>query len=654
MISQKSIQDVIAIASVQDIISDYVNLKRRGINMIGLCPFHNEKTPSFTVSPGKNIYKCFGCGKGGNAVQFLMEHEQLTFPESIRHLAKRYGIELEETATSQEYKEEQKLNDSLYVVNDFANEYFQKQLKETDEGKSIGLSYFKKRGFLESTIDKFQLGYANEKNGHFYQAAVDANFNKELLFKLGLSKKEFSDFFRSRVMFSIHNLSGKVVGFGGRTLSENKKIPKYLNSPESQIYNKRKSLYGMYFAKKGIRQEDECILVEGYTDTIALHQAGIDNVVASSGTSLTIDQIKLIKRYTDNVKVLYDGDAAGIKAAMRGMNLILEQDMNIKLVELPDGEDPDSYLTKLGATAFKEFINKEAKDFILFKVQMISEEAGNDPIQKTNLIKDIVETIAKIPDTIKRSAYIQQCSQMLEIREEILIKESNKIISGDIRRKRLEADREQLQSQNEDVFVTDKKIAPKQSNPVNLDSQEYQEKDLSRIAVLYGNATFLVDEEESGLSVIEFMHQTLETHYDKFKNELYLDIIQKAFAEYKTNGKLESSFFTNHERKEIREYAIDIFSPKYFMAKWKEKGAGLLTQKDPEFNASRDVEIALYRYILILLNKQLADYSRKLKEENNDTSKDSDIIKTLQIVQKLQQERATLSKHIETNLTYKI
>jgi len=622
--------------------------------MIGLCPFHNEKTPSFTVSPGKNIYKCFGCGKGGNSIQFLMEHEQLTFPESIRFLAKRYGIELEETATSEEYKEEQKLNDSLYVVNEFANEYYQKMLHETDEGKSIGLSYFKKRGFLESTIEKFQLGYANEENGHFYKAAIKGNFKKELLFELGLSKRENSDFFRSRVMFSIHNLSGKVVGFGGRTLSENKKIPKYLNSPESQIYNKRKSLYGLYFAKKAIRQEDECILVEGYTDTIALHQAGIENVVASSGTSLTIDQIKLIKRYTDNVKVLYDGDQAGIKAAMRGMNLILEQDMNIKLVELPDGEDPDSYLTKLGTTAFKDYIDKEAKDFILFKVQMISEEAGNDPIQKTKLIKDIVETIAKIPDTIKRSAYIQQCSQMLEIREEILIKESNKIISTDIRRKRLKADRQKLQSQNEDVFITDKKVAPKQVNPIQADSQDYQEKDLARIAILYGSLPFIVEEEESELVIIEFMFQNLSGYFDQFKNDLYSTIIKKAHDQYNESKTLETSFFTNHENNEIRNYAIDILSPKYFMAKWKEKGAGLLTQKDPELNASRDVEISLYRYILKLLNIQLEEYSRKLKEQTQESSSGENVIKTLQIVQKLQQERAALSKHIETNLTYKI
>lgn len=654
MISQKSIQDVINVASVQDVISDYVNLKRRGINMIGLCPFHNEKTPSFTVSPGKNIYKCFGCGQGGNAVQFLMEHEQLTFPESIRFLAKRYGIELEETATSEEYKEEQKLNDSLYVVNEFANEYYQKLLKETDEGKSIGLSYFKKRGFLESTIEKFQLGYANEQNGHFYNEAIKGKFKKELLFKLGLSKKENSDFFRSRVMFSIHNLSGKVIGFGGRTLSENKKIPKYLNSPESEIYNKRKSLYGLYFAKKAIRQEDECILVEGYTDTIALHQAGIENVVASSGTSLTIDQIKLIKRYTDNVKVLYDGDQAGIKAAMRGMNLILEQDMNIKLVELPEGEDPDSYLSKIGTTAFKEFIKEEAKDFILFKVQMISEEAGNDPIQKTNLIKDIVETIAKIPDTIKRSAYIQQCSQMLEIREEILIKESNKIISSDIRRKRLEADREQLRSQNEEVFVTSKKTAPKQIDTHKFDSQDYQEKDLARIAVMYGSLPFMIDEEESDQVVIEFMHDTLSPYFDKFKSELFLKTIQAAFSQYSNNKTLESSFFTNHTNQEIRDYAIDVLAPKYTMAKWKEKGAGLLTQKDPEMNASRDVEIALYRYILKLLNIQLSDYSKQLKIESKDQTKSDNVLKTLQIVQKLQKERATLSKHIETNLTYKI
>ena len=360
MITQKTIQEILDTVKVEDVVQEFVNLKRRGVNMIGLCPFHNEKTPSFTVSPGKNIYKCFGCGQGGDSVKFLMEHEQLSYPEALRYLANKYGIEIEETETTQEHREEQQLLDSLYLVNQYARDFYQDQLFNTDFGKSVGLNYFKERGFREETIKKFGLGFAPDKKDAFTLQATQDGYKTEVLKKLGLTTSYGKDFFQNRVLFTIHNLTGKVIGFGGRILVKNKKAPKYINSPETEIYNKSKVLYGAYFAKRAIRKKDECILVEGYTDVLSLHQAGIENVVASSGTSLTIDQIRLIKRYTPNIKILYDGDAAGIKAALRGLDLVLEQDLNVKVVLLPEGEDPDSYLQKVGSAAFETFIEEKS------------------------------------------------------------------------------------------------------------------------------------------------------------------------------------------------------------------------------------------------------------------------------------------------------
>lgn len=354
MITQKTIQEVMNTAKVEDVVGDFVNLRRRGVNLIGNCPFHDEKTPSFTVSPSKNIYKCFGCGKAGDPVRFIMDHEHISFPESIRFLAQKYRIEVEETEQTAQEIENKHIIDSYYIVNQFAKDYYTDVLFNRVEGKNIGLSYFKERGFREATIKKFQLGYATDDRDEFTKKAIDKKFNIEHLRTLGLTTKSDVDFFRARVMFTIHNISGKVVAFAGRTLSSDKKQPKYINSPESDIYNKRAVLYGLYFAKEAIRKQDECILVEGYTDVISLHQGGIENVVASSGTSLTKEQIRLVKRYTPNIKIIYDGDQAGIKAALRGLDLVLESDLNVKLVLLPDGHDPDSFLASQGSDAFNQ------------------------------------------------------------------------------------------------------------------------------------------------------------------------------------------------------------------------------------------------------------------------------------------------------------
>ena len=391
MISEKTIQEVFAMARVDEVIQEYVNLKKRGVNMIGLCPFHDEKTPSFTVSPSKNIYKCFGCGKGGGPVQFLMEHDSLSFPESIRQLAQRYNISIEEdqNVDKDQVAEKLRLEESYFIINKFASEFYTKQLFETQTGKAIALSYFKERGFLQATIEKFELGYSSDESKALTTKAASLQYKEAYMKDLGLTSQKGYDFFRHRVMFPIHNVSGKVVAFAGRTLSTQKSQPKYINSPETPIYNKRKTLYGLHLAKSAIRKGDNCLVVEGYTDVISLVQNGVENVVASSGTAFTREQVILIKRYTDNVTFLYDGDAAGIKAALRGLDIVLENGMNVSLVLLPDGEDPDSYVRKLGNADFEEFLSKNATDFIFFKMNLLMEEAGNDPVKRSAMIKDL-------------------------------------------------------------------------------------------------------------------------------------------------------------------------------------------------------------------------------------------------------------------------
>ena len=432
MIARNTVEEIISTAKVEEVINDYVNLKRRGANLLGLCPFHNEKTPSFTVSPAKNLYKCFGCGKGGGAVNFLMEHENFTYPEALRYLAKKYNIRIEEEEQSDEAIEEQKHKDSLLIINEMAAEYFQQQLHFSGEGRSVGLSYFKHRGLNEQTMKTFQLGYAQSESRHFLKYATDKGYKKDLLTELGLISQKEYDFFRERVIFPFHNLSGKVIGFGGRILKDNIKAPKYLNSPETKIYNKRQTLYGLYQARNEIRKVDRCILVEGYTDVLSLHQSDIKNVVASSGTSLTEEQVRLIKRFTANVSVIYDGDVAGQKAALRGLNIFLKYGMNVTVVILPEGEDPDSYVQQLGSSKFLDFLKENGKDFILMLANQIHQDYANDPVNKSIQIRELVQSLSLIGDQIKRSLYVKECANILQIEERTLFKEINKNIRSEI------------------------------------------------------------------------------------------------------------------------------------------------------------------------------------------------------------------------------
>ena len=438
MISQETIQKIQNQVDILDVVGTYVKLKKRGANYLGLCPFHNEKSPSFTVSPTKEIYKCFGCGKSGNSIGFLMELEKYSYVEALRWLANKYSIEVEESAVSPELKIQQQTSESLYIINNFAQKFFTTSLFDTEEGQDVALSYLKERGFREDIIKKFQLGYNPESRDAFTTAATAARYDTGLLLKTGLvaqRDERFQDNYRGRIIFPIHNPGGKIAGFGARIIKKNDKAPKYINTPENEIYVKSKILYGSYFARMAIDKADECLLVEGYTDVVSLHQAGVENVVASGGTSLTTDQLRLIKKYSDNLTIIYDGDSAGIKAALRGLDLALEERLNVKLVLIPDKEDPDSYVNKIGADAFKSFVEKNKKDFILFQLEISLTDAGNDSGKKSAVVNQIAETIAKInraEDFTRRQDYIRQVSEILKIEETGLNALVNKILRDKI------------------------------------------------------------------------------------------------------------------------------------------------------------------------------------------------------------------------------
>ncbi len=689
MISQKSIQDVIANARVEEVVGDYVKLKRSGRNMKGLCPFHDEKTPSFTVSPDKNIYKCFGCQKGGNSIQFLMELEKMSFVESIRALAERYNIVLEETESSNEnYAEEKQHRESLAIVNQYAEEYFRDKLLNDPEGKSIGLSYFRERGYREATINKFGLGYALKARTDLKNTAKKAQYNPDFLRELGLVTERGNDFFNGRVMFTIHNVSGKPIAFAGRILETNKKAPKYINSPESILYNKSKTLYGMYQAKNALRKEDNCILVEGYTDVISLHQNGIENAVASSGTALTPGQLRLIKRFTDNLTILYDGDSAGIKAAMRGMDLALEQDLNARIALLPDGKDPDNFVKEVGYEGFKKYLSENAKDFILFKLDLYLDEAKDDPIKKSAIIREIVESIAKIQDRIKRSTYIQQASRHLGTHEDILHKEANKIIRKNIQRKEFTKERENRnnksqsgpQSQsgplpsNAPISEADFGPGASPSGPIdspfpdeqfNYEQQEtqnyydkqdgpapkqknfdvgdaYQEKDLVRIIIT--NGSDIIKDPDGNVTVAEYIYSSIVDVIEYFDNKVYKEIILEAIERQEQGKSIGSDYFANHSDPVKQKIAIDLMSSPHSYAAWDDKGVHLVNQPFPEKNFLDDSFQAIARFKYRKAKRILNTLEGRIKEaaKNNDEEK---LKQLLQAYKQLQAEKIRIAEH---------
>ncbi len=568
MISQSTIQRVNDAADLLDVVGSFIKLKKRGANYLGNCPFHNEKTPSFTVSASKGIYKCFGCGKAGNVITFVQEHEKLSYPEAITWLARRYHIEVEETQQSNAVKEQRLIEESLRIINNFATAYFQENL-QTTEGTAIGLSYFRERGFRKETIEKFQLGYCPEDKEDLAHKATEKGYQKDLLIKAGLvyeRNNHLGAIYAGRVTFPIHNQSGRVIGFGARILKSNEKSPKYINTPENEIYSKSKTLYGLYFAKNALSRQNECLLVEGYTDVISLHQTGIENVVASSGTSLTEEQLKLIKRFTSNLTILYDGDAAGIKAALRGLDMAIEQGMNVHVVLLPDNHDPDSYVQSVGVESFNDFIAKNKKDIIVFKLEVSLKEAQNDSVKKTVLINEIAETLSKInrlEDFSKQQDYIRRCSQLLRIDEEGLISLVNKKIREKV------VKREQMPDE-------EAKSMEQQANPETVHTQDMttdllkkdylQEKGLVRILLEYGSKPY--DEQ---LSIADYIR--LKVGDADFANEIWQKTYH-AYYEYLDNTLQypDIKIFTYHEEEIIRSAAIEaLYFPYELSENWEVK-----------------------------------------------------------------------------------
>ena len=568
MISPSTIQQILSRIDIIDIISSFVKLKKRGSNYLGLCPFHNEKTPSFTVSPSKEIYKCFGCGRSGNSISFLMEHEKYSYVEALRWLANKYNVEIEETETSPEIKQQQLLADSLYAINNFAQKYFTDVLFNTDEGQDVGLSYLKQRGFREEIIKKFQLGFNPSSRDNFAKAALAAQYNIDYLQKSGLvtvRNEKPADNYRGRIIFPVHNQSGKIVGFGARLIKNNDKAPKYINTPENEIYVKSKILYGSYFARMAIDKADECLLVEGYTDVIALHQAGIENVVASGGTSLTTDQLRLIKKYTSNLTIIYDGDAAGVKAALRGLDMALEEGLNVKLVLIPDKEDPDSYINKKGVSAFTDFIAANKKDFILFQLDIALKDAGDDTNKRSVVVNQIAETISKInkaEDFTKQQDYIRKSAELLKIDESGLHNLVNKFI------------REKINKQERKSFSVDKVYQEGAATTIPTGDEDLinllNEDEQSERAIVRSLLEFGLKEWESGTTVAEYILNNI-TEDELIDNSKLMEVIQTYKAWYDAGIEPTEKNFLYHENQQMSALVVSIMEFPYEVSPgWKE------------------------------------------------------------------------------------
>lgn len=579
MITQETIQKIIDTARIEEVIGDFVTLKKAGSNFKGLSPFANEKTPSFMVSPAKQIFKDFSSGKGGSVVTFLMEHEQFSYPEALRYLAKKYNIEIVETGQSDEEKAKRNTRESLFLVNQYANEYFQEQLWENETGRSIGLSYFKERGFTEATIKDFQLGYSQEGYEVFTKAALEKGYQLEYLANVGLTKVDGErkiDRFRGRVMFPILSHTGRVLGFGGRVLKKDAKTAKYLNSPESEIYHKSKILYGIYQAKTAIARADECFLVEGYTDVISLHQAGVKNVVASSGTALTVDQILLIKRFTRNITLLYDGDPAGIKASLRGIDLILEQGMNVQTVLFPNGEDPDSFAQQNSQKELEDFLTEEKKNFLRFKASLLLEDAGNDPLAKAKAAREMVQSIALIPDELERTAYVQESARMLDMAERILFSEL-----GQIRSNKLEKE-EQIRRREEKGLKEAETMRVVESTPEQVkDNILYvQERALTSLLLNHGDKEFVFEETEVEEEDAEALKENICTYILSVLSEDGLDFehpimrsILHHFIEVfnSENRVAKAEEFLRGQEPERMHLVVDLIADEPELHDWKRK-----------------------------------------------------------------------------------
>lgn len=688
MIDQATIDRILDAAQIVDVVSEFVTLRRRGVNYIGLCPFHNEKTPSFSVSPSKGLCKCFSCGKGGNVVHFIMEHEQLSYYEALKWLARKYNIEIKERELTDEEKQAHSLRESLFVVNQFAAEYFQDILYNHIDGQRIGMTYLRSRGFRDDIIKKFQLGYSLDNRDALARTALQKGYKEEFLVKTGLCYRKddgsLRDRFWGRVIFPVHTLSGKVVAFGGRVLNAATKNVqmKYVNSPESEIYHKSRELYGIYFAKQEIVRQDRCFLVEGYTDVISMHQSGIENVVASSGTALTSDQIRLIHRFTNNITVLYDGDGAGIKASIRGIDMLLEEGMNVKVCLLPDGDDPDSFARKHNATDYQAYINEHEVDFIRFKTNLLMEEAGKDPIKRAGLISSIVKSISVIPDSIVRSVYTRECSQLLQMEEKILTEAVAKLIEQaqennfkENQRKQQQALRAQENTGNPTMPANpgEKQETPvpqetpgtlppppdAQSAPpaeeVPAPADEYlsyiplegneqkvfyvREQALVRMLIRYGEKVMCYLEDENGeeqpLTVIECISTGLKEDELQFHNALDRRVLKEAETHLQDAGFVAERYFLSHPDPDISKLAAEMVSDRYQLSKYHSKGQKILTDEERLYEL---VPRLLIDFKMSIVEEEMKHTMQALNnpEVYNDPQKCQEIMKHCQELQQIQ------------------
>lgn len=657
MIKKETIQNIIDASKIEEVVGDFVSLKKRGVNYIGLCPFHVEKTPSFTVSPAKGFYHCFGCGKGGGPVDFVMQHEHFTYPEALKYLAEKYHIEIVEEIQSEEDKQLQSEIESLFHIVAFAQKHFTDNLHNTEEGKAIGLTYFSERGFNKDVVKKFQLGFSPEKWDDFSYKAIQHGYKIDYLIKTGLTiqkeDKSYYDRFRDRVIFPVHNLSGRVIGFSARILTSDKNKPKYINSPESEIYNKGKTLYGIFFAKNSIVAQNNCFLVEGNTDVIALYQAGIENVVASSGTALTTDQIRLIKKFTPNITILYDGDEAGIKASLRGIDLILEEGLNVKVVMFPAGEDPDSFVRKNDPSAIKSYIKEKAANFILYKTQLLLEETKNDPIKKAELIKEIVRTISLLPEPIHRNIYIKECSEILKVQEQSLWNELNRVL-----RKKFKKDIAQNNPENKSVenfpdepeYYTEKQII---SNP--FDSIPH-EQHLLWLMMNFGHEKIFVEVpmenfpgklETKSLSVAEYVRGIMQIEDFEFTEPESKAIFSAYMNLVESNEKPDLQSLINHNDKTIAEKVIHILKQKYELSIQWEKKYKIYTpvHEDEDQNVLlNDISATLNAIQLKRISVELARIEEEIKTlQKRDENYEDDLMILLDEFQKKQNIKARIS-----------
>ena len=623
-IPNETVEQILQAARIEEVVGEFITLKKRGTNLIGLCPFHDEKTPSFNVNPARNIFKCFGCGKAGDSAIFIRDIEHISYPDALRYLAKKYNIKIEEKELTPEERMAQTEREKMFNINEFANKFFVDTLWNTEEGRTIGLEYFRERGYFDPIIEKFHLGYSPAQWNAFTEFAKQNGYDPEFLEKVGFSIKrqndEFYDRFRGRVMFPIHNLTGKVVGFGGRILNTDpeKKLAKYQNSPESEIYQKKQTLYGIYFAKNAIARQDECILVEGYFDVLRMHQIGIENVVASSGTSLTMEQIRLVKRYTKNITMLYDGDAAGIHAALRGTDMILSEGMNVRVVVLPPEHDPDTFGKEFSTEYVSNYLKENAKDFIRFKTELLLKDTENDPIKRGQVIRDIVETISVIPDSIFRITYVKECSRLLDMPEQTLTNELNKILRSKLK-KTLGID-DNVVSETDATMVT-----PKQEESVEdqLPAGYYQERELVKLLLMYGKE-MIADErlDENGEKIYEQV-SVAQLIVDDLKMDdfLFTNVVNRKifniFDQAIDAGYIpDDQYFVSHEDETIAQLAADLLSTPYKLDQWEKYGI-FVKQEEDVLRAT--VLSTIYRYKDLIIEER-----RKAIEEELKTTEDVD------------------------------